>query len=286
MYLREFVMGRELFDFAFKEYARRWKFKRPTPADFFRTMEDASGVDLDWFWRGWFYGTDHLDVAITDIREYRVSSMDPDKESPLERQEFHRDAPEAAVTKHNREESRKTRVQRFPELKDMYNEKDKFTVSNENRNDYKSAVEGLEYWEKEVLERAIKDNHYVYFIDFENLGGLVTPLALTFEYASGKSESVKLPVEIWRRDANTVSKLWVSKEKISSLEIDRNHDTPDADRRNDRFPRKIIPSRIELYKGDEKERDLMAEMLVELKGNKKGADNDCDCKSVPLESSN
>jgi hypothetical protein len=159
-------------------------------------------------------------------------------------------------------------------------------VSNENRNDYKSELEGLKYWEKDVLERAIKDNHYIYFIDFENVGGLVTPLALTFVYANGKSESVKLPVEIWRRDANKISKLWVSKEKILSLELDRNHDTPDADRSNDHFPRKILPSRIELYKKDKEERNLMAEMLVELEGDKKGGDSDCDCKSIPLKSSN
>ncbi|PTB87087.1 aminopeptidase, partial [Pseudidiomarina aestuarii] len=62
--LREVIMGRELFDYAFKEYARRWMFKRPTPADFFRTMEEASGVDLDWFWRGWFYSTDHVDISL------------------------------------------------------------------------------------------------------------------------------------------------------------------------------------------------------------------------------
>ena len=84
--LREAVMGRELFDHAFREYSNRWKFKRPTPADFFRTMEDASGVDLDWFWRGWFYGTDHVDVSVDSIREYQISSQDPEKEFPLKRE--------------------------------------------------------------------------------------------------------------------------------------------------------------------------------------------------------
>ena len=170
-YLREFIMGRELFDFAFKEYSRRWKFKRPTPADFFRTMEDASGVDLDWFFRGWFYTTDHLDVAINDIREYHVSSFDPDIEYKLEREEFHRDSPVSSTTIKNRQQPGKTRVDRFPELKDDYNKNDRFTVSNENRNDYQEMIEELEPWENDVLAKALKEKKFIYFLDFENIGG-------------------------------------------------------------------------------------------------------------------
>ena len=102
--LRETVMGRELFDFAFREYANRWQFKRPTPADFFRTMEDASGVDLDWFWRAWFYGTDHVDVAISDVRAYRLKAGDPDIDYPLDRQETARDKPEPLTVLRNRED--------------------------------------------------------------------------------------------------------------------------------------------------------------------------------------
>src|SRR5690606_30571294 len=64
----ETIMGRELFDFAFREYSRRWAFKHPTPADFFRTMEDASGEDLDWFWRGWFYDTDPCDISLDSVK--------------------------------------------------------------------------------------------------------------------------------------------------------------------------------------------------------------------------
>jgi aminopeptidase N len=85
--LRETILGRELFDFAFKEYAMRWKFKRPQPADFFRTMEDASGVDLDWFWRGWFYTTDHVDISIENVRLYQISTQNPDIEKALQRKE-------------------------------------------------------------------------------------------------------------------------------------------------------------------------------------------------------
>ena len=106
-------MGRELFDFAFREYAERWKFKRPTPSDFFRTMEDASAVDLDWFWRGWFYSTDHVDIAISDVREYRISSQDPEIEFPIEREE---EAEEPISLTQIRNEDLPKRVDEFPEL--------------------------------------------------------------------------------------------------------------------------------------------------------------------------
>jgi hypothetical protein len=72
--LRETIMGQELFDRSFKEYAQRWAFKHPKPADFFRTLEDASAVDLDWFWRGWFYTTDTNDQSIDQVKWYRVKT--------------------------------------------------------------------------------------------------------------------------------------------------------------------------------------------------------------------
>jgi len=179
MVLRETVMGRELFDFAFKEYATRWKFKRPTPADFFRTMEDASAVDLDWFWRGWYFGTDHVDIGITSMREYTISTQDPEQEKDKDRADDLADRPENIVQKRNREEGIELYMD---DIGDFYNENDKFTVTNKDRNKYKSFVDGLEGWEKEVWERAQEDGHYFYFVDFENLGGLISPLPLKLTY--------------------------------------------------------------------------------------------------------
>src|SRR5262249_28821636 len=115
--LRETVMGRELFDFAFKQYAERWMFKRPTPADFFRTMEDASGVDLDWFWRGWFYTTDHVDVALSSVREYRLSSKDPNVEQPLARERRQQRQPEPPTVTGNKAQGLQTYVERHPDAK-------------------------------------------------------------------------------------------------------------------------------------------------------------------------
>ncbi|MET0981734.1 MAG: M1 family metallopeptidase, partial [Telluria sp.] len=146
--LRETVLGRELFDFAFREYSQRWKFKRPTPADFFRTMEDASGTDLDWFWRGWFYTTDAVDVSIDGISEYTVSSQNPEIEKAW-RRKLKQAEPISLTDQRNKGMPR--RVDAHPELKDFYNEHDEFTVTNADRNKFNEGQEKLEDWEKALL---------------------------------------------------------------------------------------------------------------------------------------
>jgi hypothetical protein len=266
--LRETVMGRELFDFAFREYARRWKFKRPTPADFFRTMEDASGVDLDWFWRGWFYSTDHVDLAVTGVRQYRISSGDPDAEAPYQRDQDARDYPEPLAQVRNREEGRTLRVDRYPELKDFYNDNDRFVPTNADRNAAAEAREALEDWERAALDRAVADNDFVYFIDFENVGGLVMPIPLSITYADGSEEFLMLPAEIWRRNAQHVRKMLIRDREITSLSIDARHEIADANRANNHFPSRIEPSRIELFKQEREIRDQMADMLEMLREQK------------------
>lgn len=266
--LRETVMGREAFDFAFRTYAQRWKFKRPTPADFFRTMEDASGVDLDWFWRAWFYSTDHVDIAINDIREYRIKSLDPEIDFPLDRQENARLEPEPLMQQRNADSGLVTRLQRLPELKDLYNSNDQFTVSNKDRNDYVKELASLEDWQRQVLNRALNEKPFLYFVDFQNIGGVVSPLPLNIYYADGESRKIMLPAELWRRDADHVTHLFIEPKKISRIAIDEQHQTADADFGNNSFPQQIRPSRLELYKRKRKERNLMADMLVELKAAK------------------
>ena len=283
--LRETVMGRELFDHAFKTYSQRWKFKRPTPADFFRTMEDASGVDLDWFFRGWYFGTDHVDIAIDDVREYRVSTQDPDTEFDRDRKEFWRDHPENITMLRNRKEGRKTRVERIPGLQDLYDEKDKFAVSNKDRNDFRKFLEGLEDWERKVYDRAVEENPYLYFLDFSNIGGLVMPIPLHIEYINGETEKLMIPAEIWRRNSNTVTKLLIRDKQIKSINVDPKHQTADADYSNNSFPQKIHKSRLELYKSKFKARNLMQDMLVELKGEDKIDNGEAEDKTLPLEES-
>ena len=278
--LRETILGRELFDFAFREYAQRWKFKRPTPSDLFRTLEDASGVDLDWFWRGWYYSTDHVDVAITDMREYKVSTANPEVEFELNRQEHTDEVPETLGQIRNREEGRTTRLERFPELGDFYNENDEFTVSNADRNQYTDLVDGLEDWELAALLRAAEDDDYVYFMDFSNIGGLVSPLPLNITNADGSVEFMMIPAEIWRRNSQAVTKMLIRDEPIVSVEVDPRRETADADFSNNHYPGQINKSRIELYKDEDETRDLMSDMLRTLREAKGG---DSDSANVPLE---
>ncbi len=279
--LRETVMGRELFDFAFKQYAQRWKFKRPTPADFFRTMEDASAVDLDWFWRGWFYTTDHVDIAISDIRHYKINSKDPEIDFPFKREEWHKKYPAPISESRNREEGIELRIDRYPELKDFYNENDQFTVSNKDRNTYRSYLKGLKDWQKAALERVIEEDPNLYFVEFTNVGGLVSPLPLTFHYEDGTSKELMIPAEIWRRDAEQVTRLFIEDKPVASISVDDRHQTADADYSNNVYPPKISHSRLDLYKSKRERKNLMKDMLVELKGDDKTAAS--DSTQVPIQ---
>lgn len=278
--LRETVMGRELFDPAFREYSERWKFKRPTPADFFRTMEDASAVDLDWFWRGWFFDTDPVDIAVSGIREYTISSQDPDKEFSKDRTENLKNRPENIVQRRNREEGIQLRVDRFKDINDLYNDNDKFTPTNKDRNKFNSFLDKLKPWERQAYDRALKDGDYLYFIDFDNIGGLISPLPLTITYMNGQTEEIMIPAEIWRRNSQQVTKLLVRDKRIKSIDLDPAHQTADANYSNNSFPPKVIQSRLEIYKSKNKTKDLMADMLVELKGDNK--DKSTNETMVPL----
>lgn len=279
--LRETVMGREQFDYAFREYSRRWRFKRPTPSDFFRTMEDASAVDLDWFWQGWFYSTDHVDIALTGVRQYQISTQDPDVEKTQDRVDDLTKHPENIVQIRNREEGRIPRVERFEDLNDFYNENDKFTVTPKDRDSYQSFTEGLDERQLKAFERALEAGNYLYFVDFENIGGLISPLPLTLNFADGETQEMMLPAELWRRNPEFVTKLIIVEEPLTSIDLDVQHQTADADYSNNSFPQKISQSRVELYKSNFKARNMMSEMIEEVRSEKDNAET--DEKPVPLE---
>lgn len=280
--LRETVLGRELFDFAFREYAQRWKFKRPTPSDLFRTLEDASGVDLDWFWRGWYYSTDHVDIAVTGMREYKISTADPEIELDLKRQERADEIPETLGQIRNREEGRVTRVERFPELNDFYNENDEYTITNADRNAYTTLLEGLEDWERAALKRAAVDDDFVYFVDFQNIGGLVSPLPLLITDVDGNEEFMMIPAEIWRLNSLAATKLLIRDKQIASIRLDPRRETADADFSNNSYPGRVEKSRLELFKEERENRDMMSDMLRTLREAKGGPDAS---SAVPLERS-
>jgi hypothetical protein len=266
--LRDTIIGRERFDFALREYARRWKFKRPTPADFFRTIEEASGTDLDWFWRGWFYTTDHVDIALDSIYKLRLDTKNPDIDLARRRQEL-QDEPEKVGVRLNREQGVPIWVLENPGITDFYDENDQFTVTPKDRKSYESFLEGLEPWERRVFDRAIEEDKNYYVLSFSNKGGLVMPIILGLTFADGSTEKMMIPAEIWRRNARNVSKLLVfpKDKELAQVVVDPNWETADADVENNYYPRRIIESRIEAFKSPEPTsrtgRDLMAEVLVQ-----------------------
>lgn len=277
--LRETILGRELFDFAFKEYAQRWMFKRPTPSDFFRTMEEASGVDLDWFWRGWFYSTDHVDISIDSVYKLRLNTENPDIDFNRERQ-AEQDKPQSLTVKRNREEGRELWVERFEDIQDFYDENDRYTVTNKERNAYREFLEKLEPWERTAFERAVREDKNYYVLDFSNKGGLVMPILLELEFQDGTSREMRIPAEIWRRTPKAVSKLIITEkdEELVSVTVDPHWETADVDVENNHYPRRIIPSRIEAYKSKSRDsyeyRDIMHDVTTELKTDEENGSDD------------
>lgn len=268
--LRETILGRELFDFAFRQYAQRWKFKRPTPADFFRTMEEASGVDLDWFWRGWFYSTDHVDIAIDKIYRLRLDTNNPDIDFSRRRQE-ELDKPQSLTVVRNRNEGRQLWIEEFPDVQDYYDDHDRFTPTNKDRNQYHKFMAKLKDWERATLERAGKEDQNYYVLEFSNIGGLVMPIILELTFTDGTQEQRYIPAEIWRRSPDKVRKLIITDKTklLQSVELDPHWETADTDVENNLYPRRIIPSRIEAYKAKKKSsleyRDQMWDEKMPLK---------------------
>ena len=239
--LRETVLGRENFDFAFKEYARRWKFKRPEPADFFRTMEDASGVDLDWFWRGWFYSTDHVDISIENVRLYKVDTKNPDVEKELLRKQQNA---QPKTLSQQRNENLPQRIDQYPSLRDLYNDLDQLKVTDVERKDYQTFLSTLDDKDKQLINA----NYHFYVVDLKNVGGLVTPLIFKVEYMDNTSEEIRIPAEIWRFNNTEVSKLIVTKKEAKAIVLDPNLETADADLINNFFPKRTIPTRFQVFK--------------------------------------
>lgn len=238
--LRESVMGRELFDYAFKEYCRRWAFKHPTPADLFRTMEDASAVDLDWFWRGWFYTTDNCDQSLDAVKWFKADTKNPEIENPRKRAEA------ANAEKHItqiRNEDTKSWAERDPKLHDFYN----------NYDPYKTTILDVEEYESYKKKMGddydkIDPNLNYYQIDLSNKGELVMPVFLEFEYSDGSKEEHRIPAEIWKQNDRKVSKAFVSEKELVRVVLDPHLETADVDRGNNYWPPRAEPTRFQLFK--------------------------------------
>jgi len=241
--LRETVLGRELFDYAFKQYSQQWMFKQPMPADFFRVMEDASGTDLDWFWRGWFYTTDHVDISVGEVKLYQVNSQNPAIEKPFAKAQ--KEAQPLHVTdQRNKTAVPKTVVEEDPRMNDFYNEFDANEVTVVDELNYEYFLQSLSDEEKELLSN--RSNFYE--ITFHNVGGLVMPLILEFTYSDGTSEIKHIPAEVWRYNGEQITKVFVTEKEISKIQLDPYRELCDTDVSNNSWPRQPQPTRFQLFK--------------------------------------
>lgn len=261
--LRETIMGRELFDYAFKEYCRRWAFKHPTPADFFRTMEDASGVDLDWFWKGWFYTTDVTDISLDSIKWFKV-----DQENNPERQEQsypqkHK-KPYDHITKiRNREAGIKFPVEEDTDLRDLYTDYKPWETEDSVTTTTVYLYDET-YSEKEK-EKLFGGKNY-YELHFSNQGGLVMPVIIEWTFEDGTKEVERIPVEIWRLNENNFTKVFVKDKVVTSIVIDPYKETADIDESNNNWPVKELPSRFQVFKKNKVKEQLNPMQKAQKKG--------------------
>ncbi|MCD4711230.1 MAG: M1 family metallopeptidase, partial [Bacteroidales bacterium] len=189
--LRETIMGREYFDFAFKQYAQRWMFKHPTPEDLFRTMEDASAIDLDWFWRGWFYSTDHVDISLDGVTAVELASGDPAEKRDFEKEKAMAQ-PESIAVQMNRS-TIQSMVERDPSMRDLYTGNDPFQPEKSDKEVYDRYKKSLTPAEKTWHDKG----GIFYQLDFSNVGGLVMPLVIQFEFDDGTREIKRVPAQVW-----------------------------------------------------------------------------------------
>ncbi len=244
--LRETIMGRELFDYAFKTYCERWAFKHPTPADFFRTMEDASAVDLDWFWRAWFYSTDNVDIALTDVKWFQLNTQNPALEKAFLQ---NKDAQKDAFIGDTRNKTAITTTvnEKDANIDDFYAIRDLYKVDALDEKAYqsflsKTSPEDLAY---------LNAGKQLYELSFENIGGIVMPLIIEATFADGSTKVERIPAEIWRIEEQKVSKVFIYDKEVVSFRLDPFLETADTDLDNNTWPRQLQPTRYQLYKQEQ-----------------------------------
>jgi hypothetical protein len=259
--LRETIMGRELFDFSFREYARRWAFRHPTPADFFRTMEDASGEDLDWFWRGWFYNTDPVDISLDSVR-WAILNMETDS-SEREPRQIRQNVAKPILNSYDdisKIRNRKDSSIRFltdtdTSLQDFYwryarglarVDSTPFLISTAPRNEEPLTAEETKSYSESV---------YMYELTFSNKGGLVMPIIIEWTYVDGSKETDRIPVYVWRKNENKVTKAFAKAKEVKSVKLDPMRETADINENNNNWPVTSSPSKFQLFKNRTRERE-------------------------------
>jgi hypothetical protein len=239
--LRETIMGRELFDFAFKEYARRWKFKRPQPADFFRTMNDASGLDLDWFWRGWFYMTLAPDLAVENVELFRLADGDPAKAKARQKEADGRRDQNISKLR-DKDLIPEGGVEKALGIQDFYTDGryDRYGVTAADQAKAEGWRKALDEDDKGWLD--YKKN--IYRITFRNVGRFPMPIIAKLEFKDGSHEVLRIPVQAWLQNEDRFAKLVATEKELVGVELDPFLELPDIDRGNDSFARRISPAQI------------------------------------------
>jgi hypothetical protein len=241
--LRETVMGRELFDYAFKEYATRWRFKSPTPSDFFRTMEDASGVDLDWFWKGWFYTVEPVDQDLVSVEWFSIDSQNPEIEKEQTRA---KDLIKKSTISKERDLATKgeTVVARDSTMADFYNRYDRYKVTPADTKKYEEYLAGLSETERDLAE----NNTNFYTLSIKNKGGLVMPVIVKMQFEDGTDSTANFPAEIWRFNDQQINRMISTKKKVVQWTLDPYFQIADIDTENNSFPRIPKPTRFQIFK--------------------------------------
>ncbi len=218
--LRETIMGRELFDYAFKTYAQRWMFKHPTPEDFFRTMEDASAVDLDWFWRSWFYTTDYTDIGVKEVKKFYVSSK------------MTKEVREMIAARGINEGDLPPLVYMIEEGSEDFEE----SMRTASLNDVSTLQEYILENIPADQRAGLKNPKYFYEVTFEKPGGIPMPIIAEYTYSDGSSERVTYPAQIWRKNDETVGRVIASEKEITKIVVDPDEETADIDTSNNSWP--------------------------------------------------
>ena len=250
--LRETIMGRELFDYAFKEYARRWAFKQPTPADFFRTMEDASAEDLDWFWRGWFYSTDPCDISLDSVKYYKpdltasngtlrdtviLVSMTPPMVNAFE---------DVSKIRNREDTSIRFLTDTDTTLRDFYWHYVRGHFPYDSTSTRVAAKIGYEA--ADANDKLKVADKYFYELSFSNKGGLVMPLIIEWTYTDSTKEVERIPAQVWRKNENGVQKLFMKTKEVARITLDPMKETADINESNNQWPKIPTPTRFQVFK--------------------------------------
>lgn len=250
--LRETIMGRELFDYAFKEYSRRWAFKHPTPADFFRTMEDASAEDLDWFWRGWFFSTDVTDISLDSVR-YAKADVNAQVPARLKERTVQTsvappaDVPDDISKQRNRAEGVRFQTDVDTTLRDFYWRYAR-GIEPVDTAKFAMTIPGRVDVLDDSTKQALTNKHF-YELHLSNKGGLVMPIIIEWTYKDGTKEIEKIPAQVWRLNEQKVTKFFMKDKEVAAIRIDPNRETADIDESNNKWgDTGAQPSRFAVFK--------------------------------------